>query len=219
MRLSLLFGCILIGAVPSSAQSEKLLEQKEKALVRLNGNGTDAALRQQLLGMGKLDQHVRKPLETMFTKTAKPTSESISAVNRTIEQTDQKLTEQLKRIVAKNGWPTIHLVGAEASSAAAIILVHSPDHDFQRGLLPQLDILVSDGKIIGADIAILIDKFLQADGKLQRFGTVFQVSNGEAVLDPIEDPAHVDELRAKYMLPSIGDFKKSFAKAFHVTTQ
>ena len=219
MRLVFLIPLFFVGVLPSSAQQGKTIEQIEKDLVRLNGKGTNAGLRQQLLAMGKLDQRVRKPFETMFAKNARPSEESVNAVNRTIEQTDRNLTQQLKEIVAKNGWPTIHLVGAEASSSAAIILVHSPDREFQRHLLPELDILVTERKIIGSDIAVLIDNLLIEDGKLQRFGTKFQVANGQAVLEPVEDPAHVDELRAKYMLPSLEEFRKSFAKAFHVTAK
>jgi hypothetical protein len=219
MRPGLAGISILLCALQVSAQTEKLIEKRTKELIRQNGKGTDRALRQQLLAMGKLDQQVRKPLETMFTKNAKSDQVRVDAINRNMADTDRQLTQQLKDIVTRNGWPTIHLVGAEASSSAAIILVHSPDHEFQRGLLPQLDGLVSDGKIIGSDIAKLTDKLLIGDGKLQRFGTQFHVADGEAVPVPVEDPAHLDELRAKYMLPPMDEYKKLLAKMYHVTTK
>jgi len=215
----LLLVCVLLSALHPSPQSSTSIEQRIQQLVRLNGKGTDAALRRQLVAMGKLDQQVRKPFETMFSRAAKPTEAEVRAVTDRVDRTDRQLTAQLMTIVARYGWPTIHLVGLDASSSATIILVHSPDHDFQRRLLPQLETLVAEDKIVGSDVAVLIDKLLQADGKLQRFGTVFHVGNGEAILDPIEDPAHVDERRAKYLLPSIDEFKQSFAAAFHVTAK
>lgn len=85
-----------------------------------------------------------------------------------LQKTDARLTQQLEKIVAKQGWPTIGLVGIEASQAAALILLHSPDHKFQRQLLPELETLVRKKKIVGSDIATLIDKNLVAEGRPQR---------------------------------------------------
>lgn len=211
--------CLLAGTVQSCAHSDSLIDQRMKELVRLNGKGTDAALRKRLLTMGTRDQQVRETFYTMFAQDAKPAD--VEAVNRKVAETDLELTRELKDIVTQSGWPTIRLVGAEASSAATIMLVHSPDKDFQRRMLPELEALFAKDQIVGSDLAVLIDNLLLEDGKPQRFGTKFEIVNGEAVLNPIDDPdpKRLDELRARYMLPSVEEFKKGFGEAFHVTAK
>lgn len=211
--------CLLAGSLQSCAHSDPLIDRRMKELVRLNGKGTDAALRKRLLAIGTRDQQVREAFYTMFAKGAKPAD--VEAVNRKVAETDLELTRELKEIVAQSGWPIIRLVGAEASSAATIMLVHSPDKEFQRRMLPELEALFAKDQIIGSDLAVLIDNLLIEDGKPQRFGTKFEVVNGEAVLGPVEDPdpKHLDELRARYMLPSVEEFKKGFGQAFHVTAK
>ena len=129
---------------------------------------------------------------------------------------DERLTAELKQIIHEKGWPTISLVGLRASQDAALILMHSPDHDFQRQLIPELQQLAEDEKIVGSDIAILVDKVLVSEGKPQRFGTQFNVFNGHAQMAPVEDPAHLDQRRAQYLLMPITDYEKSLAKMYHL---
>jgi hypothetical protein len=122
-----------------------------------------------------------------------------------LQKTDESLTSRLKQIVHSYGWPTIALVGIQASQAAVLILVHSPDHDFQQRLLPELQKLVEEKKIVGSDIAVLADKILVAKGKPQRFGTQFSWrNNGPMVMNPVEDPGHLDQRRELYFIASHG---------------
>jgi hypothetical protein len=118
-----------------------------------------------------------------------------------MESTDVRLTDQLKGIVAQKGWPTISLVGPEASQAAATILVHSPDHDWQRRMMSLLHRLVDQDKIFGSDIAGLTDRTLVSQGKPQKFGTQFKQVDGKMVMMPVKDAKHLEQRRAKYLLP------------------
>ena len=209
-------------ASPSRAQNQddwersteaQSFEQRDKAkkaaLVRINGNGTDQTLKSKLLEMGKIDQDVRKRLFAL------PSTQQRTLIPE-LEQTDTTLTGKLKQIVASHGWPTIELVGIEASQAAALILIHSPDHDFQRQLLPELQGLVQTNKIVGADIALLIDKTLVAAHKLQRFGTQFSWKNdGSMVMDAVEDQEHLDQRRDTYALPPMDLYKRMMAGMYH----
>lgn len=171
----------------TEAQSFELKQKAVLAeLVRINGNGTDQKLKTELLAMRKTGQDTRAE---MF---ALPNAKH-SILGPELEHTDAALTEELKQIVVSHGWPTIALVGLETSRAAALILIHSPDHGFQRHLLPELQGLVQERRIVGSDIAMLVDKMLVAEGKPQRFGTQFAAkANGPWVMDPVEDPAHLD---------------------------
>ena len=139
-----------------------------------------------------------------------------SALIPELQKTDESLTDRLKQIVNRYGWPTIALVGIKASRAAALILVHSPDHDFQRRLIPELQKLVEDRKIAGSDIATLIDKTLVAEGKPQRFGTQFSwKNNGPMVMNPVEDPEHLDQRRKIYLQPPMDLYKCEMQAMYH----
>lgn len=129
---------------------------------------------------------------------------------------DTRLTRELKAIVAAHGWPTISLVGIEASQAAALILIHSPDHDFQRRLIPELERLVKDKKIVGADVATLIDKTLVAEGRRQRYGTQYSwKGEGPMSMDPVEDPAGLEQRRKAFLLPPLAVYDCYMRATYH----
>src|SRR6185369_10395085 len=107
--------------------------------------------------------------------------------------TDQRLTQALKQIVAEKGWPTIQLVGIEASNGAMLILTHSADHAWQRALLPMLEQFAEADKIDASMLALVVDKQLVADGKLQRYGSQFKFINGKMAMYAVEDPTHLDD--------------------------
>ncbi len=176
--------------------------------MKVNGNGTDQKLKQRLIRIGKRDQAVRKPKYISDTASKRLVREQ--------EETDAKLTAELRRIVAKKGWPTIVLVGLSASENASLILTHSPDHDFQRKLIPQLQQLAEDGRILGSSIAGIVDKVLVSEGKPQRFGTQFNWTNGRLDMLPVENQEHLEERRAQYLLPPMAEYRKMLSDLYHV---
>jgi hypothetical protein len=83
---------------------------------------------------------------------------------------------------------------------------------FRRGLPFLLGVVW----IVGSDIATLIDKTLVAAGKPQRFGTQFSwKADGPMVMDPVEDPLHLDERREAYSLPPMDLYKRGLAAMYH----
>jgi hypothetical protein len=194
---------------PEALAYEKKEEANKAELIRMNGNGTNLALKSKLLEMREVDQSIRNKWVAL------PSAEQPKLVPE-LDKTDRELTSELKKIVADNGWPTIALVGFEASQAATLILIHSPDHEFQQNLLPTLGDLVQQKKIVGEDIATLIDKTLVAAGKPQRFGTQFSWrGDGPMVMNSVEDPLHLDERRATYSLPPMDLYKRGLAAMYH----
>lgn len=209
MRAHFIAAGLLLAVTGSLAQdSESALEARVNELVKQNGNGTDQKLKQRLIRMGKQDQAVRKPEYVSDIASKK--------LIRVQERTDARLTAELKRIVAKKGWPTIALVGVSASEDANRILAHSRDHDFQRILIPKLQQLAEAGKILGSSIAGIVDKVLVSEGKPQRFGTQFKWANGRGEMLPVEDPEHLEKRRAQYLLPPMAEYKKILADLYHV---
>jgi len=216
MRASLALAAAAVALAPAMlAQQgptqpwEAKLAAHHAALVKANGPGTDAALRTELLSMRRRDQDAR--FKNIADAQAKKPTDAHELV-----ALDAELTSELKRIVQAHGWPTISLVGYDASNAAALVLIHSADHAWQRALLPQLETLVQQGKIEGDSIALVVDKELVATGKPQRYGTQFKFVDGKAMMFAVEDPAHLDERREKAMLPPMNVYKHMLGEMYHV---
>ncbi len=184
------------------------LAARRAQLVSSNGPGTDPALAKQLLTMRDDDQTARG------IRSAKPGQPLAIATN--LRAIDSTLTTQLKSIVEQHGWPTIALVGLEASNAAMLLLTHTADHAWQRSLLPQLTRLADQRKIDGAPLAFVIDKELLAEGKPQRYGTQFQTVDGAIAMVQVEDPGGLDSLRARTLLPPIEVYKVQLAQLYHL---
>jgi hypothetical protein len=195
-------------ATPAPAADWKAdIEKRRSALITRNGSGTDTALRDELLTMREADQNARG-IDYGQAKKEKPAG--------TLKVVDAQLTEQLKTIVDKDGWPTISLVGIEASNAAMLILTHTHDHAWQESLLPKLEELADTGKIDGSSLAFVIDRQLVSEGQLQRYGTQFKVVDGQMAMFGVEDPAGLDARRAKVFLPPLDAYKQQLEGMYHL---
>ncbi len=184
--------------------------QRHEELIRANGPGTDTVLRDQLRKMGEEDQAARG-----FTH-GKHTSPMTREMIQKLPATDAHLTLELKQIVKERGWPTIALVGIDASNSATLILTHTADHAWQRELLPQLQALAAADKIDLGPLAMVIDKELIAEGKLQRYGSQFRSINGEIAMYAVEDPANLDQRRARALLPPMDVYKNQMEQIYHL---
>jgi len=188
------------------------LDHRREELVQRNGPGTDATLRDRLLSMADRDQSARGMQH------GQPKSKEKLEMATNLAEVDAGLTAELKEIVTKNGWPTIGLVGIEASNGAMLILTHTADHVWQLSLLPQLETLADDGKIDGSTLALVIDKELVAEGKLQRYGSQFKMLDGGMAMFGVEDPGTLDARRAKVFLPPMDVYKQLLSEMYHVKT-
>jgi hypothetical protein len=184
--------------------------QRHEELIQANGPGTDTVLRDQLRKMGEEDQAARG--FSHGKQTATMTKEMIQK----LPATDARLTLELKQIVKEKGWPTIALVGIDASNAAMLILTHTADHAWQRQLLPQLQALAGTDKIELGPLAMVIDKELIAEGKLQRYGSQFSSINGGIAMYAVEDPANLDQRRARALLPPMDVYKNQMEQIYHL---
>ena len=186
------------------------LNRRHEELVQQNGSGTNTALRDRLLAMLEKDQNARGISH------GQPINKDKLEMAKNLADVDAELTEQLKDIVAKAGWPTISLVGYDASNAAMLILTHTADHAWQLSLLPQLENLADTKKIDGSPLALVIDKELVSEGKLQRYGTQFKFVDGGMAMYGVEDPAGLDARRAKVFLPPMEWYKQMLSGMYHL---
>jgi len=159
---------------------------------------TDAALRDELLRMGMLDQTARAGL------TVRAGADTIYA--RATLAIDSVLTRRLRAIIAEHGWPEWSRVGRAAGQAAFLILQHSPSDAFQRRTLPLLEEAASNGEAAWSDVALLTDRLLTHDGKPQRYGTQFRIVNGALVPYPIEDIDSLEHRRARAGLTPMREY-------------
>ena len=173
-------------------------------LIKRNGAGTDAALRDKLAAMYARDQEARG------VGTGKPAYTAKTAA------VDVKLTAELKEIVARHGWPVIAMVGYDASNDAMAMLTHSPDHAWQLSLVPKLEKLAGEGKIDGSALATVVDKELVSEHKLQRYGTQFKVVDGGMAMFAVEDPAGLDARRAMVFLMPIKAYEGMLEQTYHL---
>ncbi len=182
------------------------LAARRAELVKRNGAGTDAALRGELLKMVASDQEARGAGTGHPMYTAKTA------------EVDAQLTTELKGIVARHGWPTIAMVGVDASNGAMTMLTHTKDHVWQRSMLPKLEKLAAEGKIDGSALATVVDKELVSEGKLQRYGTQFKLVDGNTkiAMFAVEDPAGLDARRAMVFLMPIRAYEETLEKGYHV---
>jgi hypothetical protein len=189
---------------------EMAAKDRREELIRVNGPGTDVALRDQLLKMGEDDQAARG-----FSH-GKQTSAVTQDMIHQLPAISTRLTLELKEIVKEKGWPTIALVGIDASNAAMLILTHTSDHAWQRQLLPQLQELADANKIDLSPLALVTDKELVAEGKLQRYGSQFKFFNGEIAMYAVENPATLDQRRAKALLPPMDVYRDTMTQIYHL---
>jgi len=190
---------------------EQDLAHRRDLLVQENGPGTDTALRDQLLAMRKEDQEARGLRDG-----GPPKDGSKPAMAANMAEIDAALTEQLKGIVTAKGWPTIALVGIDASNAAMLILTHTSDHAWQHSLLPQLENLADSKKIDGSALALVIDKELVASGKLQRYGSQFKFVDGAMAMYAVEDPGGLDRRRELVLLPPMDVYEQMLVSIYHL---
>jgi hypothetical protein len=127
---------------------------------------------------------------------------------RPIVAQDHRNTAWLKALVAKQGWPTISQVGKLAANNAWLLVQHADDDPiFQLKILKLMEPLQAKGEIEGSNYAMLYDRvMLPLTGK-QRYGSQFTCDDTGWHPLPLEDEAHVDQLRKSLGLTPIADYK------------
>ena len=195
-------GTVAAGAGDSQWTNDMAARRAE--LIQRNGDGTEAALRDKLVAMYASDQEARGAGTGQPAYTAKTA------------EVDAELTTELKAIVARHGWPTIAMVGFDASNDAMAMLTHTKDHAWQLALVPRLEKLAGEGKIDGAALATVVDKELVSEGKPQRYGTQFKVVDGKMAMIAVEDPAGLDARRAMVFLAPIKVYEAMLEEKYHL---
>ncbi|WP_117309248.1 DUF6624 domain-containing protein [Stenotrophomonas sp. G4] len=125
-------------------------------------------------------------------------------------------TDWLRSVVADKGWPTYALAGRDGAKAAWLLVQHA-DHDpvFQAEMLPLIESAAKAGQADRADLALLTDRVLLAQGRPQRYGSQFtQAGDGAMELRPTEDLEGLDARREAMGLQPLAQYKATLAEMY-----
>lgn len=171
-------------------------------------------LQRELVSMAQSDQSIRNDIAKIGWHAQPP------ELLEKLRLIDAKNTKRLKEIIEQYAWVNENLVGRSGVSAAFLIVQHSPDLKFQEAMLPHLKRSFLNGEgVSGQEFALLQDRVLVHQNKLQLYGTQLNILDGELVFDPIFDEEHVDKRRAEVGLPPLDEYKKIVADAYGMSVK
>ncbi len=124
-----------------------------------------------------------------------------------MKQVHENNNNRVKEIITKHGWPGVYLVGKDGAEAAWLITQHAVlDTEFMDSCLPLLEKAVINKQADGRHYAFLQDRTLNMSGKLQKYGTQFNINeHGKAVPFSIEKSEKVDDLRRELGLETLSE--------------
>lgn len=156
---------------------------------------TIGAVRNELINMMVREQSARDYLDSVVALAGwrSPQAEQASRQEELVDSTNQA---RLMEIITRYGWPGRPLVGPQAALAAFMVLQHA-DLAFQLEYLPMFRHAVGRGDAERSHLAMLWDRILMRQDKLQIYGTQLwnDPSTGKLGLYPLNDSTDVDSLR------------------------
>ena len=166
----------------------------------------------EVSAMAMADQEVRNRI---FNKSKNGQANFSKAEMLELSSMDHENTQRMKAIIKTYGWPTIALVGKEASSDAWLLVQHADQEPkFQAYCLTLLAPLVKSGEIKETNYAYLFDRVAVAQGKPQRYGTQAQMSETGFFISPVENPGQVDKIRKSVGMPSLEEYLKVLVREY-----
>jgi hypothetical protein len=161
------------------------------------------ALRKNLLLMEEQDQEARAFLQSSGGLHIDPVSRE--AVR--MREVDSANLKRLKHIINQEGFPTVEMVGHDGVNAAWLLTIHAgSDPEFQEKVLKLTTEHVRRGEVSNDQVAMLTDDLLAGRGKPQRYGTNFELRDGELKPAPMEDEANIEKIRRAAGLGSLANY-------------
>ncbi|MBT30989.1 MAG: hypothetical protein CMO01_15125 [Thalassobius sp.] len=117
--------------------------------------------------------------------------------------------ENMKALIAENGWPTYSAVGELAADAPLLVINHHESDSVRKAYLAQIKEACLNGEGSCMEYAKIHDRILVNEGKLQDFGMQFRY-NEDRILEPfpINNPEYVDQRRTEIGLEPLKDYLK-----------
>ncbi len=164
-----------------------------------------------------VDQAVQLKLKDLIERNAPADSQAQQTALK--KETFVRQLQIVKKIYAQYGYPTIRMVGADASHHFFTLIQHGDkDPQFQLEMLPVLEKLSKKGDISRKDYAYLYDRVQRNTGGKQLYGTqltygkngsLFDSNNKIAYPPDLADPENVDKRRKEMGLEPIEEYYES----------
>ncbi len=153
-----------------------------------------AAIKQQLAAIRDRDQKTRTGRDSVAFR----------------DYIDSTNLLQIEELISKYGWLNRSFVGPEGNITCFLVIQHS-DSATQIKYFPLLYQSVQQGESSPSNLALLTDRILMHQGKMQLYGSqVVSDKDGNNVLYPIEDEKNVNQRRANFGMQPIEDYAKLF---------
>lgn len=184
------------------------------------GDASHQALRRELIRMQKEDQKYREGMLDLMKRLSEPDNKQamkkFAVVVEKQTAIDKKLLKRLEEIIQQYGWPTISMVGTQASETAFLIVQHA-DLSHQKKYFPLLKQAAAQKEARRDQVAMMEDRMLMAEGKKQIYGTGLQTNDvtKELKLWPVENEEEVDARRAAVGLPPMAEYLKLFGLKYN----
>jgi hypothetical protein len=213
MRSAAILTSLFLTAASSADEPKKAEPPKKAPAIK------EPKLRTELIARVKTDQAARMALIDFMRKHGEGGQVDLKKLDpslktehdkvvHSVTKADEDNTKWLGGIVDEHGWPTHSLVGRDGAHSAWLLVQHADRNPkFQRKCLDLMAKALKD-EVSQTDVAYLTDRVLLAEGKKQRFGTQFMLSDGKWAPRPLEDPANIDKLRKEAGLQPFADYKK-----------
>lgn len=137
-----------------------------------------------------------EPVKGVPALTAKQKPIFLALLSAEVGARDRANTAWLNDIVAKQGWPTISLIGADGARNAWLLAQHADqDPVFQFRVLRLMEPSLAQGEVSRRNYAYLYDRVMLKLTGVQRYATQLMCKDGERVPQPLEDEARMPEFR------------------------
>lgn len=159
-------------------------------------------LRDELLLMRDADQRARRECAQGNAE------EQIKCLIKTAETIDRPNTARLAEIFAREGFPTVKMVGKEGVDAFMLLLQHATDERLREKCLKPISKAFARGEIAAPEYANFVDRLRVRQGKPQIYGSNFDIRDGKLVMSKTRDLKNLDRRRQKIGLPPLAEYVK-----------
>ena len=138
-------------------------------------------------------------------------SEEMGKLWKKIHEVDASNLKIVEQIIEKHGWLGPEEIGKKANSTLFLVIQHS-NLEVQEKYLPIMRQAVKDGKARSQSFALLEDRVLLGQGKLQIYGSQIHTdpNTNEMYVAPLQEPEKVNERRENMGLGTIEEYAAYF---------
>lgn len=118
---------------------------------------------------------------------------------------------RVSAILDSAGWLGPDVLGKKANQALFLVIQHADARpEIQARYLEDMREAAQDGRALRSELAMLEDRVAVNHHRPQRFGSQIGWKDGRPFVQPLEDPARVNEYRAAMHMEPLEDYARRF---------